>query len=239
MKKTIILLLPVLLAIGSIAQSGQGNRPPGKRGTATQQNAKGMQGLNLTAEQQKQQKELQNKFREQMKALEQNEDITVKEQRDRKEKMMKQHRSEMQNLLTPDQQKQMAERRASSDRMRKLNSQMQMERAGAKLNLSAEQIAQLQANREKNLGQMKGIRNNENLDRVARQKQMETLRRQHNTDLAKVLNKEQLAQWKDMQQKNRNNMRQQGRGGRNEMHRGGGRSEGYGNGRGMKGQQAK
>lgn len=240
MKKTMILLLPILLAMSSIAQPpGAGLGPKGKRGPEPQEKGAGMKALNLTAEQQKQMKDLQAKFRDQMKSLESNESITVKEQRDRKDKMMKQHRSEVEKLLTPEQLKQMADHKASAERMAKLKSEMQLEKMGTKLNLSADQVAKLQANREKNMAQMKAIRDNESLDRTARQKQMETLKKQHDENLAKVLNKEQLDQFKNMQKKGMNDMRQKGPGGKHDMHHGGGRGEGFGPGRGMQGQPAK
>jgi Spy/CpxP family protein refolding chaperone len=238
MKKTMILLLPILLAISSIAQPGSG-QSKGKRGQGPQEKGAGMKSLNLTAEQQKQMKDLQTNFREQLKALHENENMTVKEQRDRRDKMMKQHRSDVEKLLTPEQRKQMADRKASRERMAKLKSDMQLEKIGTKLNLSADQVATLRANREKNMAQMKAIRDNENLDRSARQKQMQSLKKQHDESLAKVLNKEQLAQFKDLQQKGMKEMRQKGQGRNQEMRRGGGRGDGQGEGRGMRGQPAK
>lgn len=239
MKKTMIMLLPILLAISSIAQPPQGAGPQGKRGQAMQEKGAGMKALNLTAEQQKQMKELQTKFREQMKALETNESISVKEQRDRREKMMKQHRSDIDKVLTTEQRKQVADRKASAERMAILKSEMQLEKVGAKMNLSSDQITKLQAEREKTMTQMKAIRNNENLDRTARQKQMETLKKQHEENLAKVLNKEQLEKFKDVQQKNRKEMRQKGPEGMYQMQRGGGFGEGRGNGYGIHSQPAK
>ncbi|HSC53629.1 MAG TPA: hypothetical protein VLC98_08420 [Phnomibacter sp.] len=209
MKKTMTLLLPLLMAICSMAQPPKGQPGMNKKPPMPGEKNAHMKGLNLSAEQQKQMKDLQANFRTQLKTLDENEAITVKEQRDRRDKLQRQHRKDMENLLTPEQRKQLSNQKASHERMAKLHSDMQVEKMGSKMNLTADQIAQLQASRTKTMTQMKTIRENDSLDRTARQQQMQQLKKHNEAALAKMLNKEQMEQYKQMQKNERHNMMQQ------------------------------
>ncbi len=195
MKKTWILMLPLLIAAASLAQ-------PGGPGGRQHQPAKAGQhhpfkNLALTPAQQAQVRQLQEQLKKDMTALHKNEQITVKEQRDEREKLLKNHRHAMQQLLTPTQQKQLEAQRSSRQTMARHRSAIQLERLKTELQLTEAQVAALQAHREKMQASMKALHQNEQLDRIARHEQMQALRQEMKSHLEQVLTKEQLQQMKE------------------------------------------
>ncbi len=204
MKKTILIALAAMLTLAVYAQQpgrpgyGKGGRPGMQQGKQGMDRIK--QELNLTEAQQNQMKSLNEDFRAKMKALQQNESITVKEQRDRMYKLGQEHRTAMQKVLTPEQQQKMkASREDQAKKMQERQGQ-QLEKVSTDLKLTDAQKAQLKQIHEKQVAAVKKVRDNESLDRTARQTTMKNLMEQHKKDMQKVLSKEQFAQWEKMKQ---------------------------------------
>jgi Spy/CpxP family protein refolding chaperone len=204
MKKTILIAFAAMLTIATYAQQ-PGKPMNGRCGQCGMQ--QGRQGkdkikqeLNLTEAQQKQMKTIQEDFRTKMKGLRENESITVKEQRDRIYKLGQEHRATMQKVLTPEQkQKMVAMREDQAKKMQEKQGQ-HFEKVSADLNLNDAQKTQMKQLHEKQMAAVKTVRDNEGLDRTARQTTMKNLMEQHKRDMQKVLSKEQFEQWEKMRQ---------------------------------------
>jgi hypothetical protein len=87
MKKTMLLMLPFFVAIVAIAQPPHPAGKPGK-GPGGKAGMEMMKDIDLTPEQKVAMQKLQDELRQQMQALNRNESITVKEQRDRREALL-------------------------------------------------------------------------------------------------------------------------------------------------------
>jgi Spy/CpxP family protein refolding chaperone len=199
MKRIMMAIMALAILAGVQAQPGQGPRPGGK-GIGGRKGNPMMEQLNLTPQQKEQTKKLQEQFRQQMQSLNQNESITVKEQRDRRESLMKEHRQAMEKLLTPEQKNQLGKQKQSRQEIAKHQQAIGLERMKSQLNLTEDQAKAMQKHMENNRKQMEALSNNESLDRTARQEQMKKMREQSKADLEKILTKEQMNQWKDRQQ---------------------------------------
>jgi hypothetical protein len=195
MKKNWILMLPLLIATAGMAQPGG---PGGhQRHQAKAGHHQPFKNMALTPAQQTQARQLQEQLKKDLKALQQNEQITVKQQRDQREELLKNHRKAMQQMLTPAQQQQLAAQKASRQSMARHRSAIRLERMKTELQLTEAQVAALQAQHEKMQAGMEALRQNEQLDRVARHQQFESLRQEMKTGLEKVLTKEQMQQLKE------------------------------------------
>lgn len=104
--------------------------------------------LNLTDAQKAQMETLQQKFRTDMQALNKQENITVKEQRERREALANSHREAMQNILTPEQRAQMQQKAAERREDRQENREARMEDHFDRLDLNEMQRAAVKANQD-------------------------------------------------------------------------------------------
>ncbi len=169
MKKTLIALLAFTLAgTGVFAQ---------QNGTKKFQHRKHHHGrmaaqLNLTEQQKKQSEVYRADFRRKMHELNKLENITVKEQRDRRMALKKDMKQKLDGLLTSEQKATMtrlkAERKAKAD----IGYANRLGRMKEKLSLTEAQVSQLKKAREENQLKMKGIRENESLTREQRREKM-------------------------------------------------------------------
>lgn len=195
MKKIIAgLAMMVLFTAASYAQQNNSDGKWGKgkdRGTPYAK-------LNLTDEQQKQMSEVQANFRSKMSDLNKNENITVKEQKERRKSIMSEHRVAVDNILTAEQKSQLKEMR--SDRKGKRagskNPAERMEKMKAELNLSDEQAAQMKSANEEFRTNMKNLKGNNNLDEAAKRDQAAGFRKQHQDQINSILTPEQQEKMK-------------------------------------------
>ena len=105
MKKIMIGAVVLMLAAGTV--QAQDNRQIPKKHHRNQ-DGKMFEKLNFTQDQKSQMKSINDDFRKHMQELRKNEDITVKEWKARNETLRKNHREQVQNLLTNDQKAQLA-----------------------------------------------------------------------------------------------------------------------------------
>jgi Spy/CpxP family protein refolding chaperone len=202
MKRTILMITALVLTASIYAQRpgkpmhGQGGKGKMEQRMGGKENP--MKDLNLTDAQQNQMKELNGQFREKMKALRENESITVKSQRDQIYILTQQHRADVQKILTPQQREQMkASREANMVKMQERQGR-QFDKKAAQLKLTEAQKTQLKQQQEKNRAEMQALRSNDALDRTAKQQKVKSLMEKHNREMEKVLSKEQMEQWKQM-----------------------------------------
>jgi Spy/CpxP family protein refolding chaperone len=152
-----------------------------------------MEKLSLTETQQSQMKSLREALGQEMQALRANESLTVKEQRDQRERLMQDHRRQIQSLLTSEQ-KQQLQAAQTSARNEKLA------RMSSRLNLSPDQKKKVEALHAEGWQKMEAIRDNPALDRLARQEALKEVQTTMREQTKQVLSPEQQAQWKNFMQ---------------------------------------
>ena len=133
-----------------------------------------------------------------MSELRNNENITVKEMRDRRSAIAKEHRSAIQGLLTQEQKNKLQEHKAKSIEKRKEMQVKRMEKMKKDLALTDDQSAKLKSMNESYRSKFETLRKNESLDRSAKQEQMKTLREQQKSELKNVLTEEQIQKLEEM-----------------------------------------
>lgn len=148
--------------------------------------------LHLTEEQKAKFRTLNDDFRQKMTELRKNEDVTVKEWKSRREGLKKDYRTNLQNVLTSDQKKQLENRKEQQRSIRQVDRHAAMEKTKIRLGLSDEQAARLQADRTELATRMKAVREDKSLTDEQKRTQWKELRKAHKESLEKLLTQEQL-----------------------------------------------
>lgn len=204
MKRNFLLAIALVLALGSFAQvtdgpkHSRGGKPGMQPPPGRDMQGKMAKDLNLTEAQHKQIKDLQKDFDEKMKSIQQNESITVKQQRDEIYNLEKKRRADMKKILTPEQQEKMTALRVEQDKKMQEGQARRFEKWAGELKLSDAQKTECAALQARQRNSMQALRDNDNLDRTTKDKQVKALMEQHNKDISKILNKEQQKQWEEM-----------------------------------------
>lgn len=195
MKKSIVAVVAlVMVAFSASAQH--------KRIQKHGQHKKAMaHQLNLSDAQKAQAKANHELFKKQMQELNKNENITVKEFRDRKAALHKDHKAAMQNLLTPEQKAQMAQMKADKKAKRAEMSAKRMDKMKQQLQLSDDQMAKMKAAREGLKTKLQAIKSNESLDRQQRKEQLMALKKDHKAQWDNILTAEQKEKLKTLKQR--------------------------------------
>lgn len=223
MKKTIMIIPALVLSFGLMAQQPEKQRF-GKQGKPGMERRGGLnksdafKNLDLTEAQQQEMKGMQMQFREQMKSLGQNENNSVKEQRDARYNLAKEHRNNINKILTPEQQSKLKQQRKSQQNQMQALQAKRFEQMAQNLDLTEAQKATLQKDREAQRAKMEALRQNENADRTVFQNSMQEIRANREATLKSVLTPEQFQKWEEMRKQT-------------PQRRGHGR--GFGQGRGM------
>ena len=159
--------------------------------------------INLTDAQKTQMQALQQKFRTDMKALNAQENITVKEQRERREALVKNHREAVQNILTPEQKAQLQQKAAERRETRQENRETRMEDHFDRMNLNETQRTAVKANQDAFQKKMQNIRQDQNLTREARREAINQATNEMQAGLKSILNAEQMQKWQELRNDNR------------------------------------
>ncbi len=194
MKKLFFMLFTLVVAAAAMSQPTPMHRGHGKPGQGP-----GMQNINMTESQKAEMKKLNESFRQKMQDLNKKESITVKQQRDQREALMNAHRKDMEKILTPEQKQQLAKNRDEHHAQQKEMMEKRIDDAKSKFGLSEQQVTSLKSLNGKTMAQMKALHENQSLDRIARRDQMASIMEAHKTEMSKILTKDQLQQWKEMQ----------------------------------------
>ena len=144
--------------------------------------------LNLSDAQKTQLKSLRDQQHQQLQALRQDQSLAPDQRRAQAQKIHQQFRSQMQGMLTPDQQAQLK--------------QMRGRRGGplARLNLTADQRAKLQPIMQQQRQQAQAIRNDSSLTHQQKQEKIRSLRQGTMSQMQGILTPEQQQQLQQWQQ---------------------------------------
>lgn len=157
--------------------------------------------LNFSADQQKQAKLYHEESRKKMQELNKNENITVKEFRDRKAAIHKEQQSKMQALMTPEQKAKMQQLKADRQKHKEEHFARHMDKMKSQLSLSDAQVDQMKSQREATQLKVRGIRDNQSLSREEKRSQLMALKEQAKDQRKKILSPDQLKKMEEMKQK--------------------------------------
>jgi Spy/CpxP family protein refolding chaperone len=172
-----------------------------------QQKQHAMQQLNLSEDQKKQAAAMKQEYRAKMQELNKNENITVKEYRDMKEPLRKEQKNRMQGMLTAEQKQKMEQLKQDKKARHEAHFARQLDKMKTKLQLTESQVAKIKADREAMKTRVKGIKENQGLDRVQRKEQLMALKNERKAQMDNILTAEQKEKLKEMK-KNRHGKHQ-------------------------------
>lgn len=209
MKKIQISLAALLLTV-SVAMA----QPDVRKQPLRQHHQKEMafKDLNLSEDQKAKMKAINDDFRSKMQALKSNENQTVKQQRDGREALVKQHKAQVENILTTEQKTKLTSLKADAQKRHQEMASKHLDKMKAELNLSDDQVAKLKSTQQATHDKMKAIHDNASLDRTAKMQQMKAIRKDMKGNLDKILTPEQKAKWQGMKKDHMN------RGGHRKFH---------------------
>ena len=205
MKK--ILVLSFAFAAITLSVSAQQKREPAshrmkgaKQGMHEAHHNKGMmmKDMNFTDAQKAQLKANRQLYKTQMQELNKNENITVKEQRDRKQALRTEQKAKMQALLTPEQKNKMEESKAKMEDQRKEMGEKRMEMMKTKLGLNDDQVLKMKAQHEATHAQLKAIKQDQTLSRADKKEKMKAIKDEAMQQRKSILSTEQMKKMEDL-----------------------------------------
>ncbi len=159
-----------------------------------------MMALNLTPAQKDQAKLYRETYKKKLIELNKNENITVKELRDRKYQLNKELQSKMKGLLTAEQKTKLQQFKNEDKIKAEAHFAIKLERMKTKLSLTDAQVAQMKAQREGTIAKLKAIQGNENLSRTERKEKLMSLKAEAKEQRTKIFTEEQLKKMKEMKE---------------------------------------
>lgn len=154
--------------------------------------------LNFSDQQKQQLKSINSDYRKKLADLKKNEDITVREFKSRMSVLRKEHRTQIQALLTPEQKDQVAKMKQERMQLAKVNAGARAERMKIKLGLNDAQASQLKEIRTGMAAKIKAIHTDNSLSREQKHAQIKSLVMQQKDQLKTILTTEQLQQLQQM-----------------------------------------
>jgi len=201
MKKIILSALIVSMAFAVNAQDIP-ERKTGKPGMhhkmdRKKADRKDMQNLNLTEEQKAQFKTQRESFRKQMEELKKNENITVKDQKERIAAIQKENKDKMQSFLTADQKAQIEKDKAEGKKKFEARTKERSDKMKTHLGLNDAQSAQLKKNREATQQKIKFIKEDSKMSEEQKKEQIKELMKAQKESMKSVLTEEQMKKMKE------------------------------------------
>lgn len=190
MKKIIVTVFA--LAVATLATQAQ-DKPDVKHDRSKgRQHKEYFQQLNLSEEQKAKFKSLNEDFRKQMQDLKSQENLTVKDQKEKMKALRNDHKTKVQGVLTNEQKDQMKKMREEHKAKRQANASDRMEKMKTRLNLSDDQVAKMKTQRTEMSSKFKALRENKSLSDEQRKEQMKELRKQQKEGMKSILTEEQM-----------------------------------------------
>jgi Spy/CpxP family protein refolding chaperone len=154
--------------------------------------------LNLSSAQKEQMKANYESYKKQLMELNKNEGITVKEARDKKAALRKEHKEKMRSLLTAEQKNKLVQVKKDREARHEMMAAKKLEKLKTSLNLSDEQVAKINSYRKAIHTRLKAIHENEQLTRTEKKEQMTALKEENKNSFKNVLTSEQLGKMEEM-----------------------------------------
>lgn len=197
------LLIPLIAIFAFTATAGAQDKM-GKKGHHHHKHQKGMMAkqLNFSEDQKKQAKAINEDFRKKMQDLNKQENITVKEQRDRKASILKERKAKMDGLLTAEQKTKLTQLKAERKAKKEEHYTKRLDKMKTTLSLTDDQVVKLKSQRAATMAKAEKIKNNESLSREQKKEQMMALKAEAKEQHNKIFTPEQLKKKEEMK-KNR------------------------------------
>lgn len=160
-------------------------------------NKKELASLNLTDEQKEKFKTMNQDFRQKLNDLKKQDNLTVKEYRERMETLHKDHMTQFQSILTPEQRTQMEKDKEGLRARAEEHGKKRLARMKQELNLTDEQSAKMEENRKATAEKIRATRENSSLSDEQKREQVRDLMKQQKETIKSVLSKEQLEKLKE------------------------------------------
>ncbi len=154
--------------------------------------------LNFSDAQKQQLKTINSDYKNKMADLKKHDEITVKEYKSRMVALHKEHRDQVQALLTPAQKDQLSKMKEKRMEMAKVNANARAEKMKIKLGLSDAQASQLKEARTNTTAKIKSIRSDNSLTQDQKHEQIKSLVMQQKDQLKTILTPEQMDQLQQM-----------------------------------------
>jgi Spy/CpxP family protein refolding chaperone len=156
--------------------------------------------LNLTEAQKTQLKTLQESFRQKMKELHANENMTVKDQRDQRFALARAHKQQVEQVLTPEQKATLESKRREQQQKMQERGEQHWQNMAAELQLTEAQKQALTTARTTHRKNMQQIKQNENMSRSQKQAALQAEQQKYKQVMESTLTEAQRNQWKELQQ---------------------------------------
>ncbi len=171
-----------------------------KRGGEKKQQAKNEKGhinkqLDLSDDQKSKMKSINEKYREQTKALKSNDDITRGDFKKQMGDLNEKRKAEVAATLTPDQKNKMKEIKENKQKEMKEKATARFEKMSSKLQLNEKQKATLLTERKNTEAQIKSLKENKSLSEVQKKEQIKSLKEKQKETLKSILTDEQKAKF--------------------------------------------
>ncbi|MDQ2864051.1 MAG: hypothetical protein M3R50_10490 [Bacteroidota bacterium] len=173
-------------------QSGKMHDKPGKYMNRHHRNFSAMQKLNLSDAQKQQVKAMNEDYRNKVKNLEKDDNITLKDYRSQKANLEKDRKAKFQGMLTTDQKNQIAQAKKDRSEKMKMMAQKRMDKMKTDLSLTDDQVAKIQVQRKSMIDQAKAIRENTSLSGEQKKEQFMDLRKTSHDNMTKILTADQV-----------------------------------------------
>jgi periplasmic protein CpxP/Spy len=157
-----------------------------------------MNGLNFTDAQKQQAKSINDNYRNKVKELKKNDNITLKDYRSKKAALEQERKSKFQALLTTDQKNKIAQAKKDKSERMKMMGQKRMDKMKTDLNLTDDQVAKIQEQHKSSMEQMKVIRENSSLSEDQKKEQLMDLRKSTHESINSILTADQLKKREEM-----------------------------------------
>ena len=163
--------------------------------------------LNFSDAQKQQVKDLNTDYRNQLKNLEKNENITLKDYRAKKAALEQERRSKFQGILTSDQKDKIAQAKKERGEKMKMMAQKRLEKMKTDLNLTDDQVSKIQDLRTSSMEQAKAIRENSSLSQEQKREQFMSLMKSRKESMNNILTADQLKKKEEMRNSRINDMK--------------------------------
>jgi len=166
-----------------------------------------MMGLNLSDAQKQQVKDLNTDYKNQLKDLEKNDNITLKDYRAKKASLEQERKSKFEGILTSDQKNTIAQAKKERGEKMKMMAQKRLENMKTQLNLTDAQVSKIQDLRNTSIDQAKAIRENSSLTEEQKKEQFMSLVKNRKESMKNILTAEQLKKKEEIRNSRINDMK--------------------------------